>query len=92
MRVMEKQRDRNLKWLAAIQDEERKDVKDQRLPMIECIDFDRYEESYEEKNLVKLGDQRYTNFLQTQDVNIGKIMERARKKKKDDQIRDSKKR
>ena len=56
MRVMEKQRDRNLKWLAAIQDEERKDVKDQRLPMIECIDFDRYEESYEEKNLVKLGD------------------------------------
>ena len=52
--------------------------------MIECIDFDRYEESYEEKNLVKLGDQRYTNFLETQDVNIGKIMERARKKKKDD--------
>ena len=84
MRVMEKQRDRNLKWLAAIQDEERKDVKDQRLPMIECIDFDRYEESYEEKHQVKLGEQRYTNFLQTQDVSIGKIMERARKKKKDD--------
>ena len=53
---MEKQRDRNLKWLAAFEDEARKDVKDQRLPMIECIDFDRYEESYEEKNLVKLGD------------------------------------
>ena len=50
MRVLEKQRDRNSKWLDALRDEERKDPKEQRLPEIDCIDFDRYEETYEERN------------------------------------------
>ena len=50
VRVLSKQRDRNTKWIAATQDEERKDAKEQRLPEIEGIDFDRYEETYEERN------------------------------------------
>jgi len=31
-------------------DEERKDPREQRLPSIECINFDKYEETYEERN------------------------------------------
>ena len=50
VRVLEKQRDRNSKWLDALRDEERKDPKDQRLPEIDCIDFERYEETFEERN------------------------------------------
>ena len=50
VRVLEKTRDRNNKWLQAVIDEERKDPKLQRLPSMECIDFELYEETYEEKN------------------------------------------
>jgi len=57
--VLEKQRDRNNKWLQAFIDEERKDPKLQCLPSIECIDFENYEETYEEKNQLQYD---YMNF------------------------------
>lgn len=49
VRVLEKQRDRNMKWLTQITDVDANSA-NQQLPEIECINFDRYEETWEERN------------------------------------------
>lgn len=69
--MLEKQRDRNSKWLDALRDEERKEPKEQRLPEIDCIDFDRYEETYEERNQLQYD---YMKQYQTTDMSIGQVM------------------
>ena len=71
--MLEKQRDRNSKWLDALKDEEGKDPKEQRLPSIENIEFDRYEETFEERNEHKYD---YMKFYQTTDMSIGQVMKK----------------
>lgn len=53
-------------------DEERKDSAEQRLPLIDPIDFDHYEETYEEINEVSYD---YMKYYKTEDMTIKQIME-----------------
>lgn len=59
-----------MKWLTQVTNVDPSAV-DKQLPEIECINFDRYEETWEERNQHQYD---YMKFYQTQDVSIGTIM------------------
>ena len=75
-RVLEKQRERNQQWLIAKDDAERK--QEQRLPLVEPINFDRYEETQEEKKQDKY---KFQQFYEAEDVSLKQLMEMHNKGK-----------